>query len=108
MLPCYALASGFLTGKYRPGGAAVESARAGAPAPTWTRAARPCWGARPSRRGPPDHRGRGRARLAARWPAGHRPIASARTTQQLEQILSAATLELTQAEVGRLSGAGSV
>ena len=33
MLPCYALASGFLTGKYRPGGAAVESARAGAPAP---------------------------------------------------------------------------
>ena len=43
MLPCYALASGFLTGKYRPGGAAVESARAGPPAPTWTRAARPCW-----------------------------------------------------------------
>ena len=29
------------------------------------------------------------------------PIASARTTQQLERILPAATLELTQAEVDR-------
>jgi aryl-alcohol dehydrogenase-like predicted oxidoreductase len=31
------------------------------------------------------------------------PIASARTTDQLEQILPAATLELTPAEVERLS-----
>jgi len=34
------------------------------------------------------------------------PIASARTPEQLEQILPAATLELTAAEVERLSGAG--
>ena len=33
------------------------------------------------------------------------PIASARTTEQLEQILPAATLELTPAEVEELSGA---
>jgi aryl-alcohol dehydrogenase-like predicted oxidoreductase len=33
------------------------------------------------------------------------PIASARTTEQLEQILPAATLELTPAEVERLSAA---
>jgi aryl-alcohol dehydrogenase-like predicted oxidoreductase len=31
------------------------------------------------------------------------PIASARTTEQLEQILPAATLELTSAQVDRLS-----
>jgi aryl-alcohol dehydrogenase-like predicted oxidoreductase len=31
------------------------------------------------------------------------PIASARTTEQLEQILPAATLKLTPAEVDRLS-----
>jgi aryl-alcohol dehydrogenase (NADP+) len=33
------------------------------------------------------------------------PIASARTTEQLAQILPAATLELTPAAVERLSGA---
>jgi aryl-alcohol dehydrogenase-like predicted oxidoreductase len=36
------------------------------------------------------------------------PIASARTTEQLEQILSAATLKLTPAEVDRLSATTQV
>jgi aryl-alcohol dehydrogenase-like predicted oxidoreductase len=36
------------------------------------------------------------------------PIASARTMEQLEQILPAATLTLTPAEIDRLSAAGSL
>jgi aryl-alcohol dehydrogenase-like predicted oxidoreductase len=35
------------------------------------------------------------------------PIASARTTEQLEQILPAASLELSPDEVDRLSGAAT-
>jgi aryl-alcohol dehydrogenase-like predicted oxidoreductase len=105
VLPYYALAKGFLTGKYRPGADAVESARAE--------------GARAYLED-----GRGAVVLEAldEIAAGHEttvaavalawlrarptvvaPIASARTTDQLEQILPAATLELTPAEVERLS-----
>jgi len=42
VLPYFALAKGFLTGKYRPGGEAVESQRAEARAPTSTAAAQLC------------------------------------------------------------------
>lgn len=105
VLPYYALASGFLTGKYRPGGDAVESARASAARAyldkggaavlevldqvaaahqTTVAAVALAWL-------------RARPRVAA-------PIASARTPQQLEQILPAAALELTPTEVDRLSG----
>jgi aryl-alcohol dehydrogenase-like predicted oxidoreductase len=109
VLPYYGLAKGFLTGKYRPGGEAVESQRAeaaraylesggeavlqaldeaafahettvGAVALAWLRA---------------------QPRVVA-------PIASARTTEQLEQILPAATLELTTDEIERLTAATPV
>ena len=47
------------------------------------------------------------AAVALAWLLAHprvlAPIASARTTEQLEQILPAATLELTPAELDRLS-----
>ena len=65
VVPYYGLAKGFLTGLDRPGGEAVESARAEAARPYLDRGG---------------------------------------ITVQLEQILPAATLELTPAEVDRLSG----
>jgi aryl-alcohol dehydrogenase-like predicted oxidoreductase len=105
VLPYYALAKGFLTGKYRPGADAVESARAE--------------GARAyleDGRGAVvlealDEIARAHettvAAVALAWlrarPTVVAPIASARTTDQLQQILPAATLELTPAEVERLS-----
>jgi aryl-alcohol dehydrogenase-like predicted oxidoreductase len=104
VVPYYGLAKGFLTGKYRPGAGAVESERAE--------------GARAYL----DHGGTTVlqaldevaaehettvAAVALAWlmarPRVVAPIASARTVEQLEQILPAATLELTPAEVDRLS-----
>jgi aryl-alcohol dehydrogenase-like predicted oxidoreductase len=104
VLPYYALASGFLTGKYRPGGDAVESARANAA------------------RAYLDKGGAAALEMLDQIAAAHQttvaavalawlltrprvvaPIASARTIKQLSQILPAASLELTPAEVGRLS-----
>jgi aryl-alcohol dehydrogenase-like predicted oxidoreductase len=106
MLPYYGLAKGFLTGKYRPAGEAVESPRAEAA------------------RAYLDNGGAGVlealdevaaahdttvAAVALAWLRAHprvvAPIASARTTEQLEQILPAATLELSPDEVARLSDA---
>jgi aryl-alcohol dehydrogenase-like predicted oxidoreductase len=106
VLPYYALAKGFLTGKYRPGGEAVESERAegarsyldnggaavlealdavAAAHATTVAAVALAW-------------------LLAR-PHVVAPIASARNTDQLEQILPAATLALTPAEVELLTAA---
>ena len=72
-LPYSALASGFLTGKYRPGGPAVQSARARAPAATWrSRAVRAC-----STRWTPSRR-RGSSSPAWRWPGWPRSRRSPR------------------------------
>jgi aryl-alcohol dehydrogenase-like predicted oxidoreductase len=83
VLPYFALAKGFLSGKYRPGGEAVESERAEAARAYLDRG--------------------GAAVLEALA-----PIASARTTEQLEQILPAATLKLTPAEADLLSATTQV
>ena len=104
VLPYYALASGFLTGKYRPGGGPVESARAGT-----ARAYLDTGGT--AVLGVLDQVAAAHqttvAAVALAWlrtrPHVVAPIASARTTQQLEQILPAATLELTPEEADRLS-----
>jgi aryl-alcohol dehydrogenase-like predicted oxidoreductase len=107
VVPYFGLAMGFLTGKYRPGGKFVESPRA-------ERA-----------RAYLDHGGAAvlealdevaathsttPAAVALAWLRAQSrvvaPIASARTTEQLEQILPAATLELTPADVNRLSTSG--
>jgi aryl-alcohol dehydrogenase (NADP+) len=104
VLPYFALAKGFLTGKYRPGSDVVESQRAE--------------GARAYL----DERGTAMLAALDEIAAAHNttvaavslawllasprivaPIASARSTEQLEQILPAATLKLTPAEVDRLS-----
>src|SRR4051794_36783855 len=105
VLPYFALAKGFLTGKYRPGGEDVESARAeGARTYLDTGAA--------ALEALDEIAAAHRTTLAAvalAWllaqPRVVAPIASARTTEQLEQILPAATLELTSAEVERLTAA---
>jgi aryl-alcohol dehydrogenase-like predicted oxidoreductase len=102
--PYYALASGFLSGKYRPGGEEVDSPRA---------------------QGARAYLDKGGvavlevlddiakthettvAAVALAWlitrPKVVAPIASARTIQQLQQILPAVTLELTREETERLS-----
>jgi aryl-alcohol dehydrogenase-like predicted oxidoreductase len=106
VLPYYALAKGFLTGKYRPGGGAVESVRAEA-----ARAYLDAGGAAVLE--VLDEIAAAHqttvAAVALAWlltrPRVVAPIASARTTQQLDQILPAATLRLTPEEAARLSAA---
>ena len=107
VLPYFALAKGFLTGKYRPGGGAGQSPRA--------EAARSYLDAGGTRvldaldEVAATHQTTVAA-VALAWldaqPRVVAPIASARTPEQLEQILPAARLQLTAAEVERLSGAG--
>jgi aryl-alcohol dehydrogenase-like predicted oxidoreductase len=107
-LPYFALAKGFLTGKYRPGGEAVRSARA-------ARA-----GAYLDERGIAvlealdeiaEAHGTTVAAVALAWlreqPAVVAPIASARTPDQLADLLPMAELELTPDEVSRLSRASA-
>ena len=107
-VPYFALASGFLTGKYRPGAPGVRSARAG------------------SARAYLDDRGiavlaaldevaaaHGTtvAAVALSWLAAQpgvvSPIASARTPEQLADLLPLAELELDASELQRLSSASA-
>lgn len=108
-LPYYGLASGFLTGKYRPGAEPPASARAG--------------GARAYL---DDPRGiavldaldavaaahaTNVAAVALAWlrmqPTVLAPIASARTPAQLAELLPGATLQLSAAELARLDAASA-
>jgi aryl-alcohol dehydrogenase-like predicted oxidoreductase len=103
VLPYYALASGFLTGKYRPGGEA-ESQRAEGARGYLDRGGAAVLAALDEVAATRDTTV---AAVALAWllaqPRVVAPIASARTTEQLEQILPAVSLELTEAEVARLS-----
>jgi aryl-alcohol dehydrogenase-like predicted oxidoreductase len=107
VLPYFALAGGFLTGKYREGGAEVDSPRAESARAYLDRGGSAVLEALDEIAAA---RGTTVAAVALAWlfaqPAVVAPIASARSTEQLEQILPAATLELTAAEVDRLSAAG--
>jgi aryl-alcohol dehydrogenase-like predicted oxidoreductase len=109
VLPYYGLAKGFLTGKYRPGGGAVESERA-----EGARAYLDDGGVAVLAALDEVAAARGTtvAAVALAWLRAHprvvAPIASARTTGQLEQILPAATLELSADDVDRLSAATPV
>ncbi|MFG2568825.1 aldo/keto reductase [Streptomyces sp. NPDC048567] len=107
-VPYYALAAGFLTGKYRPG-AVVDSARAGSAA-----------GHLESERGQRvlaalDTVARDRdaeiATVALAWlasrPTVAAPIASARTVDQLPALLAVAGLELTDEELSTLTAASA-
>ncbi len=106
VVPYFGLAKGFLTGKYRPGGEAVESRRAEAARSYLDRGGAAVLA-------PLDEIAQAHrttvAAVALAWlraqPRVLAPIASARTTEQLEGILPAAVLELAPEEVDRLSAA---
>ena len=104
VLPYYGLAKGFLTGKYRPGGEEVRSDRAEGARAYLDRGGAAVLEALDEIAAA---HGTTVAAAALAWlraqPLVVAPIASARTTGQLEQILPAATLELSPAEVERLS-----
>jgi aryl-alcohol dehydrogenase-like predicted oxidoreductase len=104
VLPYYGLARGFLTGKYRPGGKAIKSERAEAARAYLQRGGKAVLEALDEVAGARDVPV---AAVALAWLRAHprvkAPIASARTVSQLEEILPAATLELTPQEVDRLS-----
>ncbi|WCB92958.1 1-deoxyxylulose-5-phosphate synthase YajO [Baekduia alba] len=107
VVPYFGLAKGFLTGKYRPDGDAVDSPRAGAAGKYLERpdavAILDALDAVAAAHDAPV------AAVALAWLAAQphvaSPIASARTVEQLDELLPVNTLELTEAEVDQLSGA---
>jgi aryl-alcohol dehydrogenase-like predicted oxidoreductase len=104
VLPYFALAKGFLTGKYRPGGDVVESQRAEGARAYLTQGGAAVLAVLDEVAAAHDATV---SAVALAWllaqPRVVAPIASARTTEQLEQILPAAGLTLTPAEINRLS-----
>ena len=104
VLPYYALAKGFLTGKYRPGGEAVDSRRAERAKAYLDDGGAAVLETLDEVAAAHDTTV---AAVALAWllaqPRVVAPIASARTTGQLDQILPAAALELTPSELDRLS-----
>ncbi len=107
--PYYSLASGFLTGKYRPGGAEVDSPRAERAAAFLA-----------DSRGPKVLEALDAvaaahdaevATVALAWLAAQptvvAPIASARTVEQLPALTAVADLKLTEQELAALSAAGA-
>ncbi|MFQ6148053.1 aldo/keto reductase [Streptomyces seoulensis] len=107
-MPYFALASGFLTGKYRPG-ATVDSARAeGAAKHLATERGQKVLTAL-------DEVARAHdaevATVALAWlaaqPTVAAPIASARTVEQLPALLAVAELRLTDDEIGKLTQASA-
>ena len=109
VVPYYALASGFLTGKYRPG-TAVDSARAeGAGAHLATDRGLAVLAALDR---VAEARGAELATVALAWLAAQptiiAPLASARTPEQLKPLIDAAGLRLTAEELADLSTASEV
>jgi aryl-alcohol dehydrogenase-like predicted oxidoreductase len=106
VLPYYGLAMGFLTGKYRPGGPEVQSPRAQRAREYLSKGG---GGALEALDQVAAARQTSVAAVALAWlrtrPHVTAPIASARTTEQLAEILPAATLELTLEETSLLSAA---
>ncbi|MFJ8979220.1 aldo/keto reductase [Streptomyces sp. NPDC102282] len=107
-VPYFALASGFLTGKYRPG-ASVESARAeGAGKHLETERGRRVLAAldRIAQEHDAEIATVALAWLASR-PTVAAPIASARTVEQLPALVAVAGLRLTDAELAELTSASA-
>ncbi|WP_055586219.1 aldo/keto reductase [Peterkaempfera griseoplana] len=108
-MPYFALASGFLTGKYRPQGAAVQSARAAGAGkylddPRGPRVLAALDEVAAAHRVEP-------ATVALAWlaaqPTVAAPIASARTVEQLPALLAVAGLELSADELEALDAASA-
>ncbi|MEU3874796.1 MULTISPECIES: aldo/keto reductase [Streptomyces] len=107
-VPYYALASGFLTGKYRPG-TTVDSARAGSAAKHLeTERGRRVLAALDE---VAAAHGADVSTVALAWlaaqPTVATPLASARTVDQLPALLAVADLHLTDAELGQLTEASA-
>ncbi|HEX5146840.1 MAG TPA: aldo/keto reductase [Conexibacter sp.] len=108
VLPYFSLAKGFLTGKYRPGSAAPDSARAeGAQAYLDDRGI----AVLEALDGVAAAHATSVAAVALAWlrlqPTVLAPIASARTPQQLAELLPSATLELSADELAQLGAASA-
>jgi aryl-alcohol dehydrogenase-like predicted oxidoreductase len=103
--PFFALAMGFLTGKYRPGGPAVDSARAPRASAYLDNGGLQVLDALDDVAAAHDTT---LAAVAIAWlrqqPGIAAPVASARTVSQLDDLLPAATLTLAPQEIERLSG----
>jgi aryl-alcohol dehydrogenase (NADP+) len=104
VVPYFGLAKGFLTGKYRPGGEAVQSQRAEAARAYLDKGGAAVLEVLDEVAAAHETTV---AAVALAWllaePRVVAPIASARTTGQLQQLLAAATLKLTADEVDRVS-----
>lgn len=114
VLPYYALAKGFLTGKYRPGDATSDSPRAeGARAYLDERGVKvlAALDEIATLREAPEAPEASVASVALAWLRGQpsvvAPIASARNTEQLTALLPSAELVLTASELERLSEASA-
>ena len=107
-LPYFGLASGYLTGKYRSEADYGKSIRG-------DRMAKYVQGRGPAVLAALDQiaaeTGATQAQIALAWlaaqPAVAAPIASARTPEQLEELLGAMELELSEAQLARLDAASS-
>jgi aryl-alcohol dehydrogenase-like predicted oxidoreductase len=106
--PYYALASGFLTGKYRPGGEGGDSPRAGGAAKYLDARGEAVLAALDEVAAAHDAEV---AAVAIAWlrsqPTVAAPIASARNAEQLAPLLESATLELDAGELDALSSAAA-
>ena len=107
-VPYFGLASGFLTGKYRAGGPEVASARAGSAADYLDDRGIAVLAALDE---VAAAHGTTVAAVALSWLAAQpgvvAPIASARTPEQLAELLPLAELELNAAELARLTAASA-
>lgn len=107
VVPYYGLAMGFLTGKYRPGGDAVDSPRAQGAAKYLERP--DAVAALEAAEAIANARGVSIATVALAWLAAQphvaSPIASARTVDQLADLLPVNALNLTGTELAQLSAA---
>jgi aryl-alcohol dehydrogenase-like predicted oxidoreductase len=105
-VPYFALASGFLTGKYRPGGPDVDSPRASGAAAHLEHGGAAVLDALDAVAAAHETTV---AAVALAWLAAQphvvAPIASARTVDQLADLLPVNTITLTDDEVAQLSGA---
>ncbi|HEY1687991.1 MAG TPA: aldo/keto reductase [Solirubrobacteraceae bacterium] len=105
-LPYFALAQGFLTGKYRPGGPEVQSHRAGSASQYLDERGKRVLAALDAVAASHETP---LAAVALAWliaqPGVLAPIASARTVQQLQDLLPTATLTLDDAELAQLTDA---
>ena len=106
-VPYYGLAGGFLTGKYRPGGPEVDSPRASGAAAHLDARGLAVLAALDELAAAHETT---QAAVALAWlaaqPTVAAPIASARTTAQLRDLLPFTSLALSAAELERLSRAG--